>query len=67
MRVMRTLAEGGNIIVVVIDEMGYAREVSNRLHFLHQLKTLKKKLRPRRSWHIPKANAWRGSSQATFT
>jgi len=33
---MRTLAEEGRTMVVVTHEMGFAREVSNHLLFLHQ-------------------------------
>jgi len=33
---MRTLAEEGRTMVVVTHEMGFAREVSNHLIFLHQ-------------------------------
>ncbi len=36
LRVMRTLAEEGRTMVVVTHEMGFAREVSNHLLFLHQ-------------------------------
>jgi arginine/ornithine transport system ATP-binding protein len=36
LRVMRTLAEEGRTMVVVTHEMGFAREVSNHLIFLHQ-------------------------------
>ena len=34
--VMRELAEGGMTMVVVTHEMGFAREVSNQVLFLHQ-------------------------------
>jgi ABC-type histidine transport system ATPase subunit len=33
---MRTLAEEGRTMVVVTHEMGFAREVSNHVLFLHQ-------------------------------
>jgi arginine/ornithine transport system ATP-binding protein len=33
---MKTLAQEGRTMVVVTHEMGFAREVSNHLHFLHQ-------------------------------
>lgn len=36
LRVMKTLAEEGRTMVVVTHEMGFAREVSNHLIFLHQ-------------------------------
>jgi ABC-type histidine transport system ATPase subunit len=36
LRVMRGLAEEGRTMVVVTHEMGFAREVSNRVLFLHQ-------------------------------
>jgi arginine/ornithine transport system ATP-binding protein len=36
LRVMRTLAQEGRTMVVVTHEMGFAREVSNHLIFLHQ-------------------------------
>ncbi|MFC4158024.1 ABC transporter ATP-binding protein [Chitinimonas lacunae] len=36
LRVMRTLAEEGRTMVVVTHEMGFAREVSNHVIFLHQ-------------------------------
>ncbi|MCB2017892.1 MAG: histidine/lysine/arginine/ornithine ABC transporter ATP-binding protein, partial [Hydrogenophaga sp.] len=36
LRVMRTLAEEGRTMVVVTHEMGFAREVSNHVLFLHQ-------------------------------
>lgn len=36
LRVMRTLAEEGRTMVIVTHEMGFAREVSNHLIFLHQ-------------------------------
>lgn len=36
LKVMKTLAEEGRTMVVVTHEMGFAREVSNHLIFLHQ-------------------------------
>lgn len=36
LRVMRSLAEEGRTMVVVTHEMGFAREVSNQVLFLHQ-------------------------------
>jgi arginine/ornithine transport system ATP-binding protein len=36
LKVMRDLAEEGRTMVVVTHEMGFAREVSNQLLFLHQ-------------------------------
>ena len=36
LRVMRSLADEGRTMVVVTHEMGFAREVSNQLVFLHQ-------------------------------
>jgi ABC-type histidine transport system ATPase subunit len=36
LRVMKSLAEEGRTMVVVTHEMGFAREVSNHLVFLHQ-------------------------------
>ncbi len=36
LKVMRTLAEEGRTMLVVTHEMGFAREVSNRVIFLHQ-------------------------------
>ena len=36
LRVMRSVAEEGRTMVVVTHEMGFAREVSNQLVFLHQ-------------------------------
>ncbi|MEL6476428.1 MAG: ATP-binding cassette domain-containing protein [Pseudomonadota bacterium] len=36
LRVMRELAEEGRTMIVVTHEMGFAREVSNRVIFLHQ-------------------------------
>jgi ABC-type histidine transport system ATPase subunit len=36
LRVMQVLAEQGRTMVVVTHEMGFAREVSNHLIFLHQ-------------------------------
>lgn len=36
MRVLRALAEEGRTMIVVTHEMGFAREVSNRVIFLHQ-------------------------------
>ena len=36
LRVMRGLAEDGSTMLVVTHEMGFAREVSNRVLFLHQ-------------------------------
>ena len=36
LRVMRGLAEDGTTMLVVTHEMGFAREVSNRVMFLHQ-------------------------------
>lgn len=36
LRVMRSVAEEGRTMVVVTHEMGFAREVSNKLVFLHQ-------------------------------
>ncbi|MFA6615820.1 MAG: histidine/lysine/arginine/ornithine ABC transporter ATP-binding protein, partial [Hydrogenophaga sp.] len=35
-RVMKLLAEEGRTMVVVTHEMGFAREVSNHVIFLHQ-------------------------------
>ncbi len=36
LRVMRALAEEGRTMLVVTHEMGFAREVSSRVVFLHQ-------------------------------
>jgi len=36
LRVMRSVAEDGRTMVVVTHEMGFAREVSNHVVFLHQ-------------------------------
>jgi ABC-type histidine transport system ATPase subunit len=36
LRVMRSVAEEGRTMIVVTHEMGFAREVSNRVVFLHQ-------------------------------
>ncbi len=36
LKVMRSLAEDGSTMLVVTHEMGFAREVSNRVMFLHQ-------------------------------
>jgi octopine/nopaline transport system ATP-binding protein len=36
LRVMRALAEEGRTMLVVTHEMGFARNVSNRVMFLHQ-------------------------------
>jgi arginine/ornithine transport system ATP-binding protein len=36
LRVMRSVAEDGRTMIVVTHEMGFAREVSNHLVFLHQ-------------------------------
>jgi ABC-type histidine transport system ATPase subunit len=36
LRVMRQLAEEGRTMIVVTHEMGFAREVSNKVIFLHQ-------------------------------
>ena len=36
LRVMRSLAEEGRTMIVVTHEMGFAREVSNKVVFLHQ-------------------------------
>jgi arginine/ornithine transport system ATP-binding protein len=36
LKVMRSLAQEGRTMVVVTHEMGFAREVSNHLIFLHQ-------------------------------
>jgi ABC-type histidine transport system ATPase subunit len=36
LRVMRTVAEEGRTMIVVTHEMGFAREVSNRVVFLHK-------------------------------
>ncbi len=36
LRVMRSLAEDGSTMLVVTHEMGFAREVSNRVLFLHE-------------------------------
>jgi ABC-type histidine transport system ATPase subunit len=35
LRVMRSLAEEGRTMIVVTHEMGFARDVSNRVVFLH--------------------------------
>ena len=36
LKVMRDLADEGRTMIVVTHEMGFAREVSNKLVFLHQ-------------------------------
>jgi ABC-type histidine transport system ATPase subunit len=36
LRVMRSVAEDGRTMIVVTHEMGFAREVSNHVVFLHQ-------------------------------
>lgn len=36
LRVMRTVAEEGRTMIVVTHEMGFAREVSNKVVFLHK-------------------------------
>ena len=36
LRVMRSLAEEGRTMLVVTHEMGFARDVSSRVMFLHQ-------------------------------
>jgi len=36
LKVMRDLAQEGRTMIVVTHEMGFAREVSNRVIFLHQ-------------------------------
>ena len=36
LRVMRSVAEEGRTMIVVTHEMGFAREVSNHVVFLHQ-------------------------------
>jgi ABC-type histidine transport system ATPase subunit len=36
LRVMRSLAEEGRTMLVVTHEMGFAREVANRVVFLHR-------------------------------
>jgi ABC-type histidine transport system ATPase subunit len=36
LRVMRTLADEGRTMMIVTHEMGFAREVSNHLVFLHE-------------------------------
>lgn len=36
LKVMRSLAEEGRTMLVVTHEMGFAREVSNKVIFLHQ-------------------------------
>ena len=36
LKVMRSLAEEGRSMLVVTHEMGFAREVSNRVVFLHE-------------------------------
>jgi octopine/nopaline transport system ATP-binding protein len=36
LRVMRSLAEEGRTMLVVTHEMGFARDVSNRVVFLHK-------------------------------
>jgi ABC-type histidine transport system ATPase subunit len=36
LKVMRSLAEEGRTMLVVTHEMGFAREVSSRVMFLHQ-------------------------------
>ena len=36
LKVMRSLAEEGRTMIVVTHEMGFAREVSNKVIFLHQ-------------------------------
>jgi len=35
LRVMRTVAEDGRTMIVVTHEMGFARDVSNQVIFLH--------------------------------
>jgi ABC-type histidine transport system ATPase subunit len=36
LKVMRSLADEGRTMIVVTHEMGFAREVSNKVIFLHQ-------------------------------
>ena len=36
LRVMRSMAEEGRTVIVVTHEMGFAREVSNHMVFLHK-------------------------------
>ena len=47
LKVMQKLAEEGRTMIVVTHEMGFARNVSNHVMFLHQAASRKKACRPR--------------------
>jgi histidine transport system ATP-binding protein len=44
LRVMQKLADEGRTMIVVTHEMGFARNVSNRVMFLHQGRTMEEGL-----------------------
>lgn len=54
LRIMQKLAEEGKTMVVVTHEMGFARNVSNHVIFLHQGK-LKSRVIRMRCWRTRKA------------
>ena len=59
--VMKLLATEHRTMVVVTHEMGFAREVSNQVIFLHQGR-IEEQGDPRRSWPSRRASGWRSSS-----
>ena len=64
LRVMRSLAEEGRTMLVVTHEMGFARDVSNRVMFLHRAWS-RRKARRRRCSARRNPSASSSSSQAT--
>ena len=58
LRVMRQLAEEGRTMIVVTHEMGFAREVSNRVIFLHDGR-VEEEGPPARMFDDPKSTRWR--------
>ena len=58
LKVMRTLAEEGRTMLVVTHEMGFAREVSNRVIFLHQGR-VEEDGEPKQVFDVPKSQRFK--------
>lgn len=59
LRVMRTLAEEGRTMLVVTHEMGFARDVSNKVMFLHQGR-VEEEGNPQDVFGAPKSERFKG-------
>jgi len=58
LRVMRSLAEEGRTMLVVTHEMGFARDVSNRVVFLHK-GMVEEEGTPADVFHTPKSERFK--------